>query len=77
MNIKDFINEGKTLEETEVIKENETTKSKVKNKPVYEVILENDSDFVLERKTTTTDKMLVCILSQGLHKGYGERAVTE
>lgn len=29
-------------------------------------MLENDSDFVIERKTSTTDKMLVCILSQGL-----------
>lgn len=64
MNIKDFINEGKSLEV--VVKEEQLSETKVRKDPIYETILENDSDFVLERKTEKTDKMLVCILSQGL-----------
>lgn len=64
MDIKEFINEGKSL--NEIKDEEKDTKVKVKKDPIYETILENDSDFVLERKTDKTDKMLVCILSQGL-----------
>lgn len=64
MDIKDFIKEGKSLEVVE--KEGQSNETKIRKDPVYETILENDSDFVIERKTEKTDKMLVCILSQGL-----------
>ena len=64
MNIKDFIEEGKSLEVVE--KEEQSKETKIRKDPIYETILENDSDFVLERKTEKTDRMLVCILSQGL-----------
>ena len=64
MDIKDFIKEGKSLEVVE--KEEQSKETKIRKDPIYETILENDSDFVLERKTEKTDKMLVCILSQGL-----------
>lgn len=63
MNIRDLIAEGKSLETKEI---KEDTKIRKKTEITYETVLENDSDFVIERKTSTTDKMLVCILSQGL-----------
>lgn len=64
MDIKELIKEGKTLEKKDI--EDETKKPRKKTEIFYETVLENDSDFVIERKTATTDKMLVCILSQGL-----------
>ena len=63
MDIKEFINEGKTLQNQNI---EEVKKVKAKTQITYETVLQNDSDFVIERKTSTTDKMLVCILSQGL-----------
>lgn len=63
MDIKEFINEGKTLQNQDV---EEVKKVKTKTQITYETVIQNDSDFVIERKTSTTDKMLVCILSQGL-----------
>ena len=63
MNIKELIAEGKSLQNK---KAEEVIKPKKKTEITYETVLENDSDFVIERKTSTTDKMLVCILSQGL-----------
>ena len=49
MNIKDFINEGKSLEA--VVKEEQSSETKVRKDPIYETIVENDSDFfVLEIK---------------------------
>lgn len=63
MDIKDFIKEGQASKQ-QIIEQQ--TKPKSKTIPMYTTILENDSDFVLERETATTDRMLVCILSQGL-----------
>lgn len=63
MDIKEFINEGKNLQNQNI---EEVKKVKSKSQITYETVLQNDSDFVIERKTSTTDKMLVCILSQGL-----------
>ena len=63
MDIKEFINEGKNLQNQNI---EEVKNVKPKTQVIYETVLQNDSDFVIERKTSTTDKMLVCILSQGL-----------
>ncbi len=54
MDIKDFIKEGKSLEVVE--KEEQSKETKIRKDLVYETILENDSDFVLERKTEKTER---------------------
>ena len=62
-NIKDFI-----IDVSEISEEKNINKSIKKNKPLctYEVILENNTDFVVRRKTQKTDKDLVVIVSQDL-----------
>lgn len=59
MNIKDFIIKGDIPEKEEKI-------SKPRNKTEYEfeIIYENDTDFILKRTTSRTEKLLVCLISQ-------------
>lgn len=38
----------------------------LKKDPVFTLVLQNNTDFVVNRKTTTTDRTLACIVSQGL-----------
>ena len=33
----------------------------------YEVVLENNTDFIIKRRTTTTDRELVILVSKGLY----------
>jgi hypothetical protein len=62
LNVKDFVIDiPKTIEQ---VKTNKRAKSQSQNS--YEVVLENNTDFVLNRKTATTDKNLVFLVSQGV-----------
>lgn len=63
MELKELIEESRQAIE-KVGAENEGHKRKVL--PHVEVVLHNDSDFVLRRTTSSTSKLLMCILSQGL-----------
>ena len=63
MELKELIEESKqAIEKADVKNEGYKTKAL----PHVEVVLHNDSDFVLRRTTSTTSKLLMCILSQGL-----------
>lgn len=59
--IKDFI-----IDVDEDLLKSEKKVEKEKVAPSYEVILENNTDFVVRRKTAKTDKDLVVIVSKGL-----------
>ena len=61
MNIKDFIIKGDIPP-----KEQKTTnRSGGGTEYTFTIAYENDTDFILQRKTQKTDKMLVCLVSQG------------
>ena len=47
-----------------IIDMNNTT---VKNTATYEVVLENNTDFIIKRRTRTTDRELVILVSKGLY----------
>lgn len=64
LTLKNLIAEGKQIQAIEV--EPEIKKKTVSTLAEIEVVLENDSDVVLRRKTKTTSKLLIMILSQGL-----------
>ena len=64
VSLKDLIKEGRSLEEVRA--QEEEKKQCKKNIPHIEIVLENDSDFVLRRKTSSTSRMLVVVLSQGM-----------
>lgn len=59
MNIKDFI-----LKDLTNIQAKETTKQKSKPEIIFNLDYENDYDFILTRKTKTTDRTLVFLISQ-------------
>ena len=63
LNVKDFV-----IDIPQAIKEiqNKKTKAKELNEHQFTVILENNTDFVLNRITATTDKNLVFLVSQGI-----------
>lgn len=61
MNIKDFIIKGDIPP-----KEQKTiNRSGGGTEYTFTIAYENDTDFILQRKTQKTDKMLVCLVSQG------------
>ena len=39
----------------------------VKGSAQYEVVLENNTDFIIKRRTATTDRELVILVSKGLY----------
>ena len=47
-----------------IIDMNNTT---AKNTATYEVVLENNTDFIIKRCTRTTDRELVILVSKGLY----------
>lgn len=59
MNIKDFIIDGDIPE-----KEEKAPKQYNKTEYEFEVVYENDTDFILKRTTQRTEKVLVCLVSQ-------------
>ncbi len=59
MNIKDFI-----LKDIDEIEEKQTKKRK-QAEMVFNVEYENDTDFIISRKTPKTEKLLVFLISQG------------
>lgn len=63
MKVKDFVINLDQIKEE--VKKKEVKKQEAK-KHKYDVILENNTDFVLNRKTSTTDKKLVFLISQNV-----------
>lgn len=59
LKVKDFL-----IDINQINTKPKETKIKTQTKPEYEVILQNDTDFVLHRKTATTDKNFVFLISQ-------------
>ncbi|MBP3708321.1 MAG: PcfJ domain-containing protein [Clostridia bacterium] len=64
VSLKELIKEGQSASEVKVVEQSKAPKKK--NIPHIEIVLENDSDFVLRRKTSATSRMLVVVLSQGM-----------
>ncbi len=60
LKVKDFVIDIPKVKE-EVKKKKQ---AKPKQEPVYEVVLQNNTDFVIHRKTSTTDKNFVFLISQ-------------
>ncbi|EQC1535557.1 PcfJ domain-containing protein [Clostridium botulinum] len=76
LSVKDFV-----IDVQEIKEEQKKTGSK-SSKYEYKVILENNTDFVLNKKTKTTDKDLVFLISQGVfyiqnHKNKKIENITE
>lgn len=62
--VKDFVIDISTIKEE--VQKKKKAKAQSQQQPVYEVILQNNTDFVIHRKTSTTDKNFVFLISQGL-----------
>lgn len=60
MNIKDFILKNEIPE-----KEEKPKKQKTPTEYFFTVEYENDTDFILKKETKKTEKLLVCLVSQG------------
>ena len=60
--VKDFIIDLNQTKEPSVV-----NKKAVTPKATYSLLLENDMDFVIKRKTSKTDKDLVFLVSQDLY----------
>ena len=60
MNVKDFVINENELE----IKKQEKVKKKTVTDVKYEVVLENNTDFIVKRTTSRTSKLLVYLISQ-------------
>ena len=60
MNIKDFILKNEIPE-----KEEKPKKQKPPTEYFFTVEYENDTDFILKKETKKTEKLLVCLVSQG------------
>jgi hypothetical protein len=61
LKVKDFI-----IDKDEIITQEKQTKTKKKISTEYNLLLENNIDFVLNKKTATTNKDLVFLVSQEL-----------
>lgn len=59
MNIRDYIIKGDIPEKTP-----KEPKERSKTEYVFTVVYENDTDFIMKRKTLKTEKLLVCLISQ-------------
>ena len=60
MNIKDFI-----LNNIDEIEEKQAKKPKKQSEMIFNIEYENDTDFIISRKTPKTEKILVFLISQG------------
>jgi hypothetical protein len=63
LSVKDFVVDIPKLQNENKERKKERQQSQIK--PTYEVILQNNTDFVIHRKTATTDKNFVFLISQG------------
>lgn len=66
INLRDFISEGQAFVNQKQDVEVRAKKKMEKNIPHIELVLENDSDFILRRSTLRGSSLLVSILSQGI-----------
>lgn len=62
LSVKDFVID---ISETQQKIKQKKKQQKPQIEPTYDVVLQNNIDFVLHRKTATTDKNLVFLISQG------------
>lgn len=62
--VKDFVIDIPKVKQE--VKKKKELKPKLQQEPSYKVVLQNNTDFVIHRKTLTTDKNFVFLISQGV-----------